>query len=232
MSKPIKVLFAEDEPTLGKIVKESLESRDFEVIHCQDGEEAWRQYTQAELDILVLDVMMPKLDGFSLARKVRKENTTIPIIFLTAKSRTEDVVEGFEQGGNDYLKKPFSMEELIVRIKALISRKIAMPPNLQTELQQYTIGKLLFDYPKQQLTWGDTTQGLTHREAAVLLLLAQSPNKLVEKTLILNNIWGTNDFYASRNLDVYITKLRKKLKPDPSIEIVNIRGYGYKLLAD
>ena len=224
MSK-IKVLLAEDEESLGMIVKESLESRDFNVFHAKNGEEAFRFYQTEKPDILVLDVMMPLKDGFTLAKEIRENDKRIPIIFLTAKSQTDDVIEGFNHGGNDYLKKPFSMEELIVRIKALLSR-IELKPNLET----IKIGAYIFNKTKQTLQYSSDTIQLTHRESELLFYLYEKKNQILDRSFILNKLWGNDDFFNARSMDVFITKLRKKLKKDTDIQIINIRGYGYKLI--
>ncbi len=225
MVKPIKIVLAEDEAALGQIIKESLETRDFEVILCQDGEKAFKAYKSESPEIMVLDVMMPKKDGFILAKELREIDDTIPIIFLTAKSQTQDVVEGFTVGGNDYLKKPFSMEELIVRIHNLINRT-----KLQKTADILEIGDYSFDFPKQLLTYRteDTVQ-LTHREAHLLFHLIKNKNSVLDRSLILNKLWGTDDFFSARSMDVFISKLRKKLKQDDRIQILNVRGFGYKL---
>ncbi|GHE74415.1 response regulator transcription factor [Roseivirga thermotolerans] len=220
-----KILLAEDEVALGTIVKESLETRGYDVIYCADGEEARLKYEQTGPELLVLDVMMPKKDGFSLVREIRKKNDRIPIIFLTAKSRTEDVVEGFGYGANDYLRKPFSMEELIVRIKALLSRHAGGQPSEDVSIGQYT-----FNFSRQTLRFQDQEEQLTHREAQLLHELYLHKNDLTERTLILNTLWGSDDFFNARSMDVFITKLRKKLSQDTSIQILNVRGYGYKLI--
>ncbi|WP_136466173.1 response regulator transcription factor [Flagellimonas onchidii] len=225
MTSSIKIILAEDEASLGMIIKESLETRNFEVTLCEDGEQALRAYHRYDPDLLVLDVMMPKKDGFTLAQEIRKENPSIPIIFLTAKSQTKDVVEGFEHGGNDYLKKPFSMEELIVRINALLNR-IA----LQQNLEDITIGKFRFNSIKQLLLLGKEETILTHRESQLLYHLAQKKNLILDRSTILKTLWGDDDFFNARSMDVFITKLRKKLKPDPEVQIINVRGYGYKLI--
>lgn len=224
MSK-IKVLLAEDEASLGMIVKESLETRDFLVFHAENGEEAYQIYQSQQPDILVLDVMMPKKDGFTLAKEIRQENKSIPIIFLTAKSQTSDVLEGFNLGGNDYLKKPFSMEELIVRIKALLSRI-----ELKNEIENIKIGEYIFNYTKQTLTFFDDTESLTHRETQLLYYLFEKKNQVLDRTFILNKLWGNDDFFNARSMDVFISKLRKKLKKDSNIQILNVRGFGYKLI--
>ncbi len=220
----VSVLFAEDEVSLGTIVKESLESRGFGVTYCQNGQDAIEAFKLAKFDILVLDIMMPKLDGFSVAKEVRKRNPFIPIIFLTAKSRTEDVIEGFEHGANDYIKKPFSMEELIVRINALIKK----PKPLANEWLQ--IGTYKFHFDKQMLLHGDEEVLLTNKEAQLLMKLLEHKNQLTDRSVILNELWGSDDFFNARSMDVFISKLRKKLAKDTQIKILNMRGYGYKLV--
>jgi DNA-binding response OmpR family regulator len=226
MSNPIKLLLAEDEPALGQIVKETLETRGFEVILCENGEKALEKYQLDSPEILVLDVMMPKKDGFTLAKEIRSIDDTIPIIFLTAKSQTHDVVEGFSIGGNDYLKKPFSMEELIVRIENLLNRS-----KVQKTSNCLIIGDYTFDFPKQILQFKDTdTIQLTHREAHLLYHLIKNKNKVLDRSIILNKLWGNDDFFNARSMDVFITKLRKKLNKDASIQILNVRGFGYKLV--
>ena len=225
MSERTKILLAEDEVALGTIVKESLETRGFEVHYAEDGEEAKRMYLSTKPELLVLDVMMPKMDGFTLVKEIRKMDDRIPIIFLTAKSRTEDVVEGFGYGANDYLKKPFSMEELIVRIKALLDRKEG-----KSATEDVAIGKYQFNFSKQSLGFEGSEIMLTHREAQLLHELYRHKNELTERTLILNTLWGNDDFFSARSMDVFITKLRKKLTLDSEIQIMNVRGYGYKLV--
>lgn len=225
MSSPVHVLLAEDEAALGMIIKESLETRDFKVSHCMNGVEAIEFFEREDPDILVLDVMMPKLDGFALAEKVRKKDKQVPIIFLTSRSRTEDVVEGFGKGGNDYLKKPFSMEELIVRINELLRRSQSRP-----QTKELTIGQFTFDPIKQQLFLKDKQIEMTHRESKLLQKLAASPNELVDRSEILKEVWGSDDFHNGRSMDVFITRLRKKLAADSEVQIVNVRGFGYKLV--
>lgn len=225
MAEKTYILLAEDEAALGQIVKESLETRDFKVDLAEDGEKALKLATQNDYDALVLDVMMPKKDGFTLAKEIRLQDDSIPIIFLTAKSQTADVVEGFSIGGNDYLKKPFSMEELIVRIHNLVSRK-----KLQKNTELLEIGGYLFNFPKQTLQYRDDELVLlTHREAHLLFHLIKNKNQVLDRSLILNKLWNSDDFFAARSMDVFISKLRKKLAQDESIQIINVRGYGYKL---
>ena len=225
MKDRIKILLAEDEPSLGQIIKESLETRNFEVLLCSNGEEAYTIYKAEKPLLLVLDVMMPKKDGFTLAKEIRKDNATIPIIFLTAKSQTKDVVEGFEIGGNDYLKKPFSMEELIVRINSLLKRNTT-----DLDKESIPLGSFIFSLKKQTLQRNDKIESLTHREAHLLYYLVKNKNQVLERSFILNKLWGDDDFFNARSMDVFITKLRKKLKNDPAIQIINVRGFGYKLI--
>lgn len=229
MLEKIKVLFAEDEPALAQIVKESLETRNFTVVPARDGNEALLKYKEYNPDILVLDVMMPKKDGFTLAKEIRQADKDIPILFLTAKSQPADVVEGFGIGGNDYLKKPFSMEELIVRILNLLDRN-KLPK--RTELIE--IGKYVFNFPKQALVYQDEQDGeeefLTHRETHLLYHLCKNKNEVLDRSEILKKLWGNDDFFNARSMDVFISKLRKKLSKDQNIQIVNVRGYGYKLI--
>ena len=225
MAKKIKLILAEDEIALGQIIKESLETRDFDVILCENGEKAFEKYKSEQPEILVLDVMMPKKDGFTLAKEIRAIDDTIPIIFLTAKSQTEDVVEGFSIGGNDYLKKPFSMEELIVRIHNLLNRT-----KIQKTADILSIGEYQFNFPKQILSYKEESPlQLTHREAHLLFHLIKNQNQVLDRSLILNKLWGTDDFFSARSMDVFISKLRKKLNKDDSIQIINVRGFGYKL---
>ena len=225
MSAKIKLLLAEDEPSLAQIILESLETRNFYVKHAKNGEEALKIFEINPIDVLVLDVMMPKKDGFTVAKEIRKTNKTIPILFLTAKSQTKDVLEGFEHGGNDYLKKPFSIEELIVRIHALLDR---FPSKKNKET--YLIGNYVFDYKHQSLNINKEKIALTHRESELLFHLVQQKNTTSDRSYILKKLWGDDDFFNARSMDVFISKLRKKLKDDPSVEIVNVRGFGYKLI--
>lgn len=226
MPEKIKILLAEDEPALGQIVKESLETRNFLIFLAEDGNKALEIYQQKAPEILVLDIMMPKKDGFTLAKEIRQLDETIPIIFLTAKSQTKDVVEGFSIGGNDYLKKPFSMEELIVRIQNLLNRK-----ELQEKSEVLSIGQYIFDFPKQTLSYEDEEEELlTHREAQLLFHLCMNKNQVLDRSLILKKLWGDDDFFSARSMDVFISKLRKRLKKDENIQILNVRGYGYKLI--
>ena len=226
MNKLTTILLAEDEPALGQILKESLETRQFKVLLCNNGETAFEVYKNSNPELLVLDVMMPKKDGFTLAKDIRATDDCIPIIFLTAKSQTQDVVEGFSIGGNDYLKKPFSMEELIVRINNLLNRA-----KLQKTSELLQIGNYTFNFTKQTLQFkNQEINQLTHREAHLLFHLIKNKNQVLDRSLILNKLWGSDDFFNARSMDVFITKLRKKLNQDDTIQIINVRGFGYKLI--
>lgn len=226
MSSKIKIILAEDEPALAQIIKESLETRNFEVLLCKNGEEAFEVFSKEKPELLVLDVMMPKKDGFTLAKEIRKLDKKTPIIFLTAKSQPQDVVEGFQLGGNDYLKKPFSMEELIVRVHSLLGRI-----QLEKNDDSIAIGNYIFNLTKQTLDYSGNIQFLTHREASLLHLLIENKNDILDRSLVLKKIWGDDDFFNGRSMDVFITKLRKKLSLDPNIQIINVRSQGYKLIA-
>jgi len=226
MAKKTTILLAEDEPALGQIIKESLETREFHVLLCKNGEDAYKIYTQENPELLVLDVMMPKKDGFTLAKEIRNIDKDIPIIFLTAKSQTHDVVEGFSIGGNDYLKKPFSMEELIVRIHNLLNRSGSENTN-----QTYQIGNYVFHHQKQTLAYiQESPILLTHRETQLLFHLIKNKNQVLDRSIVLNKLWGNDDFFNARSMDVFISKLRKKLNKDASVQIINVRGFGYKLI--
>jgi len=224
--KKIRILLAEDELALGSIIQESLESREFSVRLCGDGQAAWESYQQEKPDVLVLDVMLPKKDGFTLASEIRKIDLQTPIIFLTSKGQSEDVVKGFGIGGNDYVRKPFSMEELIVRIKAQLDKQRVR----QSQSDWITLGNYQFHPNRQVLRLGETETLLTARESQLLQMLLQNANEITDRTLILKQIWGADDFFTARSMDVFITKLRKKLQADPGIQILNVRGYGFKLV--
>ncbi|MBL7826458.1 MAG: response regulator transcription factor [Saprospiraceae bacterium] len=228
--KNIKLLYVEDEPFLGKIVKESLESRGFEVCMVTDGAEVIPALQNFPADICVLDVMLPNRDGFSLGTEIKALRPELPIVFLTAKSQVEDVVQGFASGGNDYLRKPFSMEELIVRLQnllALTQGKVTAAPSAET----VTIGKYEFLPLKYELRLGDSARKLSAREADLLKILLENRHFTVARKDILMKVWGDDHFFNSRNLDVYITKLRDYFKEDPSIEIITIKGVGYHFTA-
>ena len=227
MSK-IKVLYAEDELFLGKIVKESLESRGFDVHMESDGAKVTDLFKKIKPDICVLDVMLPNKDGFAIADEIRNADEDVPIIFLTAKTQTEDVVKGFSAGGNDYIRKPFSMEELIVRIQNVLRSKKEAPQKIVGD--NVAIGKLNFQINRQVLSDGKEDRKLSFRESELLKLLYENRDKVIDRKDILNLLWGNDSFFNSRNLDVYITKLRGYLKSDPALEIITIKGIGYRFV--
>ena len=223
-----KVFYVEDELFLARIVKESLESRDFEVIMEHDGAKAVNLFKRTQPDICVLDVMLPNKDGFEIADEIRELNANIPIIFLTAKTQTGDVIKGFTLGGNDYIRKPFSMEELIVRIQNLLRLNKEGVKKINTD--SIKMGKYNFQINRQVLSDDKEQRKLSFRESELLKLLYESRDKVIERKDILNLLWGNDSFFNSRNLDVYITKLRSYLKDDPSLEIITIKGIGYRFV--
>jgi DNA-binding response OmpR family regulator len=228
--KKTNILLVEDEETLGQIVKESLETRNFEVTYVQDGLAAETAFFTQKPELCILDVMLPGKDGFSLAKSIRREDPHIPIIFLTARSQTADVVRGFELGADDYLKKPFSMEELIVRIHALLRRGRSPVPAPVEESPQLPIGNYEFDPVLQTLSLQGKARKLTHRESALLRLLFQHRKEVLDRKTALEALWGDDSFFNARSMDVFISKLRKYLREDPQVEIINVRGVGYKLV--
>jgi DNA-binding response OmpR family regulator len=224
----IKVLYVEDELFLGKIVKETLETRGFEVIMESDGADVVRVFEDEQPDICVLDVMLPNKSGFEIAEDIRKLNDDVPVIFLTAKTQTDDVVHGFRIGGNDYIRKPFSMEELIVRIENALRVKKDVP--LLITGDSIPLGKYQFHLNKQVLSNGKDERKLSYRESELLKYLFQNRDSVIDRRDLLNHIWGNDSFFNSRNLDVYITKIRGYLKEDDCLEIITIKGVGYRFV--
>ncbi len=222
-----KILYLEDEHYLGRIVKESLSSRGYDVKLVTNGEEALKYFKIFEPDICVLDVMVPMIDGFEVGKKIVSLNSDIPIIYLTAKVQSEDVLQGFKSGGNDYIRKPFSMEELIVRIENLFQlKKSSVKNETQTQLN---CGKYLFVPDKFQLKYEDSITDLTYRENELLKMLITNKNTVIDRKNILMKIWGDDSYYNSRNLDVYMRKIRIYLQQDKNIELKTLRGVGYFL---
>lgn len=224
-----RILYAEDELFLGKIVKESLESRGFIVMMESDGNQVMELFRTVQPDVCVLDVMMPGRDGFSLAEEIRNFNTQVPIIFLTARTQTEDLVKGFASGGNDYIRKPFSMEELIVRIENVLRHQPAGKANGPGN-EEVRIGRFLFHTTRQTLILEKDERRLSFRESELLKLLYVNRDKIIDRKEILTLLWGNDSFFNSRNLDVYITKLRGYLKEDDSLAIITIKGIGYRFV--
>lgn len=224
----IHILLVEDEQTLAMIIKDTLEEQEFIITTACDGEEGLRSFLAHKPDVVVADVMMPRMDGFEMVRRIRQADKVTPVLFLTARSSINDVVEGFELGANDYLKKPFGMQELIVRIKALMHKAF-----VEKEVTNcYDIGSYQFNSVTQQLCFTGNTQELSHRESEILKRLCANRNEVVSSQSILLELWGDDTFFNSRSLHVFITKLRHKLAKDDRIRIVNIRGIGYKLITN
>lgn len=222
-----KILLAEDEPFLGKVVKESLEKEGYAVTLAADGRQALELFSKGDFSLCILDVMMPYSDGFTVAARIRLSDVRIPLMFLTAKSAIEDMKEGYASGGNDYLRKPFSLDELFLRVAELLKRH----SDLSFETTQNTIGSYTFFYSRQELkdNAGNILK-LSHKEAELLAMLLKHKNSILDRKTALMKLWGDDSYFNTRNMDVYITKLRTRLKKDPSVEIVNVRGYGYKLI--
>jgi len=227
METKTRILLAEDDVNLGNLLQEYLNVKGYESALYTDGEKAYKGFVKHEYDICILDVMMPLKDGFTLAKEIRQQNTEIPIIFLTAKNMQEDVLEGFKLGGDDYITKPFSMQELLFRIEAILRRTSAQS-NRKQEL--FSIGSFEFDSNRQILSQAGNEIKLTTKESDLLKLLCQNINGILERNYALKTIWFDDNYFNARSMDVYITKLRKHLKSDPSIQIINIHGKGYKLI--
>ncbi len=228
MEQKTKLLLAEDDENLGLLLKEYLVAKGYEADLYPDGEAAYKGFMREHYDICVFDIMMPKKDGFTLAKDVRIVNADIPIIFLTAKNLKDDVLEGFKLGADDYITKPFSMEELILRIEAILRRT---SQETQANAQAvFTLGRFTFDTRKQLLIEGDDAVKLTTKESDLLKLLCQNANKVLERNYALKSIWIDDNYFNARSMDVYITKLRKHLKDEPTVEIINVHGKGYKLI--
>ncbi len=227
MEKNFRVLLCEDDENLGMLLREYLQAKGYETTLCADGEEGYETFVKETFDLCVFDVMMPKKDGFTLARDIRLINKQTPIIFLTAKTMKEDVLEGFKLGADDYLTKPFSMEELTFRIEAVLRRVTGKKAK---ESNSYKIGKYTFDTQKQVLMLDGETKKLTTKESELLGLLCANANEILQREYALKTIWIDDNYFNARSMDVYITKLRKLLVGDPEVEILNVHGKGYKLI--
>jgi len=224
----ILILLAEDDVNMGLILQSFLNAKGFDVLLARNGVEAMTLYNHnTGIDMALVDVMMPEKDGFSLATDLKALSPALPLVFLTAKSMQNDILKGFEIGADDYITKPFSMDVLLARITALINRSV----NAQRDSDHpHVLGKLTFDFSRQTITDGKETVKMTSKEAQLLKLLAENKNNITDRKLALEMIWGNDDYYSSRSMDVYITKLRKLLKMDKSIELINVHGQGYKLM--
>lgn len=223
----MKILLCEDDENLGMLLREYLEAKGYLTELCADGEAGYKAFLTRKFDLCVFDVMMPRKDGFSLARDIRQGNVEVPIIFLTAKTLKEDILEGFKIGADDYLTKPFSMEELTFRIEAIL-RRVKGKKNRNRTF--YNIGRFTFDTQKQLLSLEGEVTKLTTKESELLGLLCAHANEILQREFALKTIWIDDNYFNARSMDVYITKLRKHLRPDPTVEIINIHGKGYKLI--
>lgn len=227
-NRTIKILFAEDDINLGFVTKDNLELQGYEVLHCENGQMAWDSFTTQTFDLCIFDVMLPKLDGFSLARQVRAINQEVPILFLTAKSMKEDKLVGLRIGADDYITKPFSIEELVLKIEVFLKRS-KITPNEKVQTTHFKIGNYTFDYENLNLLLDSQKQQLTQREADVLKYFCQNAGKVLRRDDILMNIWGDDDYFIGRSLDVFISRLRKYLKSDGNVLIENIHSVGFKM---
>ncbi|MAZ93908.1 MAG: DNA-binding response regulator [Lentimicrobiaceae bacterium] len=228
--KKTNILFVEDDPNLSMILKDYLEIIGYNVDHAMDGVKGIALYKKNSYDLVILDVMMPKKDGFTAAKEIRTSDQITPIIFLTAKNLKEDRIKGFEYGCDDYITKPFSTEELSLRIKAILKRSALIPSKTNDEVNQiYEIGKFTFDSANLILKSYDSERVLTRKESGLLKLLCIHKNNLLTREVAMEAIWGENDYFIGRSMDVFIAKLRKYLKPDPDVKISNVHGIGFKL---
>lgn len=228
MDAPVKILLAEDDVNLGKVLTTYLEAKGYSVKHANNGEMAYDMFCTNDFDICLIDVMMPLKDGFTLTKEIRKLDSHVPIIFLTAKSFQEDMIEGLNLGGDDYITKPFSMEVLLARLQALLRRTTQENEKLDSAV--YQLGNTVFDVNRQSLTFNGKETRLTTREAELLSMLIMKRNDVLEREYALKKIWGDDSYYNARSMDVYITKLRKYFKDDPIVQIINVHGIGFKLV--
>ncbi|MBI2281395.1 MAG: response regulator transcription factor [Bacteroidetes bacterium] len=228
-NKKIQILLAEDDNNLGFVVKDSLKSNGFDVTLCLNGEDALKAFANGTFDICLLDVMMPKKDGFAVAETIRELNKDIPIIFLTAKTMQTDKVKGFTLGADDYITKPFDFQELILRINAILKRSLLITDKEVESVVAYEIGKYHFDIKNQVLTTTNFEQKLTKKETRILTFLCENMNDIASREQLLKNIWGNDDYFSGRSMDVFISKIRKYLSADTNIQITNIHGVGFKL---
>jgi len=225
----IRVLLAEDDKNLGSILQNYLEAKGYSAQLCVNGQEAYNLFMREKFDFCILDVMMPVKDGFTLAKEIRSINTDIPILFLTAKSLQEDKLKGFEIGADDYLSKPFSMEELLARMEAILKRTKDTKKNID---EIFKLGNYKFDYRRQILSFEKDDQKLTSKESELLKLLCENENEVLDRGIALKKIWRDDSYFNARSMDVYIVKLRKYLKKDPTVELINVHGVGFKLISN
>lgn len=223
-----RILYVEDDPNLGFVTKDNLEAAEYEIVHCVDGQEGWETFTKEHFDICVLDVMLPHIDGFTLAQQIREADQHVPILFLTAKSMLDDKLHGLRLGADDYITKPFSIQELTLRIEVFL-RRSKSEPSVKVQNLHFGIGEYTFDFQKLTLTINSSANTLTFREAEVLKYLAERPYEVIKREELLKSIWGDDDYFMGRSLDVFISRLRKYLAGDPAIRIDNIHGVGFRI---
>ena len=228
-TEKISVLLAEDDKNLGNLLREYLEAKGYSIKLAANGKEAYDIFAKEKFDLCLLDVMMPVKDGFTLAREIRSADNNIPIVFLTAKSMKEDAIEGFTAGADDYITKPFSMEELLLRINAIM-RRVKNQTLKQSEQSEFKIGKYKFNSKDRTLDLKGKVEELTTKESDLLKLLCINSNDVLDRNFALRSVWQNDSYFSARSMDVYIAKLRKYLKEDPKVEILNIHGRGFKLL--
>jgi DNA-binding response OmpR family regulator len=224
----VNILMVEDDPHLGYLLKENFEGKGFLIHLCKDGMEGYDAFRSYQFGLCILDVMLPKKDGFALAREIRHTNQSMPIIFLTARSMQEDKLHGFELGCDDYITKPFSAQELLMRIKAILKR--TTPPLQNQKKPVYQLGDYTFDYNNRLLIFSGEARKLSTKESELLKLFCSNMNSLLLRNLILTKVWGSDNYFASKSMDVYLSKLRKLLREDPRVEIQNLHGTGFKLM--
>lgn len=222
-----RILLVEDDQNVGAVTKKKLEEAGYEVVHATDGQAAWEQFQAHTFDICLLDVMMPKKDGYALAEQIRKKNDHIPILFLTSMSMNEDKIRGFQKGADDYITKPFNMQELLLRIEVFLKRTRSNPGEKRTV---YPIGQLTFDYDDLRLynQSGEVSISLTQKEADLLHYLCENPNKTLKREDILSHVWGKDDYFLGRSMDVFVTKLRKHFKSEPDVKLETLHGVGFR----
>jgi DNA-binding response OmpR family regulator len=229
MDQQIKILYVEDDVTLSFVTRDNLELHGYSVDFAEDGIEGWKRFNENKYDLCIFDVMLPRMDGYELAMKVRRENREIPIIFLTARSTREDKIHGLRIGADDYITKPFSIEELVLKIEVFL-RRTGMRKETEELIGTFNIGSFVFDMSNHMLIRGDDKKQLTHREAQLLAAFCRYPDTLIKRNELLLKIWGDDHYFASRSLDVFISRLRKYLKDDPAIKIENVHNVGYRLM--
>lgn len=227
MNKPPRILLVEDDPNLGFVIKDRLSEAGYEITLANDGVSGYQVFMQTHFDLCIFDIMLPKKDGFELAKDVRLANKNVPLIFLTAKSMMEDKTKGFKTGADDYITKPFNMEELILRVEAILKRSKMQVPGEKKDL--FKIGNYTFDHKNLELKIGNKTKTLTKKEAELLRLLCLNTGNVLEREVALNIVWGSDDYFLGRSMDVFITKLRKYLGDDKKIKITNVHGVGFKM---